>query len=43
MDETFEQALRFGGALRWIIGQTEVRAKAPRAFTERRPPRYQGR
>src|SRR5436190_8698225 len=43
LDETLEQALRFGSALRWIIGQTEDAREGPRAFTERRPPRYQGR
>ena len=43
LDETLEQSLRFGSALRWIIGQTEDAREGPRAFTERRPPRYQGR
>ena len=43
LDETLEHALRFGGALRWIIGQTDDAREGPRAFTERRPPRYQGR
>lgn len=43
LDETLEQALRFGGALRWIIGQTEDAREGPRAFAERREPRYQGR
>jgi enoyl-CoA hydratase/carnithine racemase len=43
LDETLEQALRFGSALRWIIGQTEDAREGPRAFAERRPPRYQGR
>src|SRR5215813_8598940 len=43
LDETLEQALRFGSTLRWIIGQTEDAREGPRAFTERRPPRYQGR
>jgi enoyl-CoA hydratase/carnithine racemase len=43
LDETLAHALRFGGALRWIIGQTEDAREGPRAFTERRPPRYQGR
>jgi enoyl-CoA hydratase/carnithine racemase len=43
LDATLEQALRFGGALRWIIGQTEDAREGPRAFTERRPPHYQGR
>ncbi len=43
LDETLEQSLRFGSALRWIIGQTEDAREGPRAFAERRPPRYQGR
>ncbi len=43
MDETLEQSLRFGGALRWIIGQTEDAREGPRAFAERRAPHYQGR
>ena len=43
LDETLEQSLRFGSTLRWIIGQTEDAREGPRAFTERREPRYQGR
>jgi len=43
LDETLEQALRFGGTLRWIIGQTEDAKEGPRAFAERRPPQYHGR
>lgn len=43
LDETLEQSLRFGSTLRWIIGQTEDAREGPRAFAERRPPRYQGR
>ncbi len=43
LDETLEQSLRFGSALRWIIGQTEDAHEGPRAFAERRAPRYQGR
>jgi len=43
LDETLEQSLRFGSALRWIIGQTEDAREGPRAFAERRMPRYQGR
>jgi hypothetical protein len=35
LDETLEQALRFGGALRWIIGQTEDAREGPCAFAER--------
>jgi E-phenylitaconyl-CoA hydratase len=43
LDETLEQSLRFGGTLRWIIGQTEDAREGPRAFAERRAPYYQGR
>jgi enoyl-CoA hydratase/carnithine racemase len=43
LDETLEHSLRFGGALHWIIGQTEDAREGPRAFAERREPRYQGR
>jgi E-phenylitaconyl-CoA hydratase len=43
LDETLEQALRFGNALRWIIGQTEDAREGPRAFAERRAPSYEGR
>jgi E-phenylitaconyl-CoA hydratase len=43
LDETLEQSLRLGGALRWIVGQTEDAREGPRAFAERRAPRYQGR
>jgi enoyl-CoA hydratase/carnithine racemase len=43
LDETLEQSLRFGNALRWIIGQTEDAREGPRAFAERRAPRYEGR
>lgn len=42
-DETLEQALRLGGTLRWIIGQTADAKEGPRAFAERRDARYQGR
>jgi enoyl-CoA hydratase/carnithine racemase len=43
LDETLEQSLRFGSTLRWIIGQTEDAREGPRAFAERREPRYRGR
>jgi len=43
MDESFEQAMRLGGALRWIVGQTEDAKEGPRAFAEKRDPRYRGR
>jgi E-phenylitaconyl-CoA hydratase len=42
-DMTLAQAMRYGGSLRWIIGQTEDAAEGPRAFAEKREPRYQGR
>jgi hypothetical protein len=29
--------------MRWIIGQTEDAREGPRAFAERREPRYEGR
>jgi E-phenylitaconyl-CoA hydratase len=43
MDETLDQALRFGGTLRWIIGQTKDAKEGPRAFAERREAQYEGR
>ena len=43
MDETFDQAMRLGGALRWVVGQTDDAKEGPRAFVEKRDPRYQGR
>lgn len=43
LDETLEQSLRFGSTMRWIIGQTEDAREGPRAFAERRAPRYEGR
>jgi E-phenylitaconyl-CoA hydratase len=43
LDETLEQSLRFGNALRWIIGQTEDAREGPRAFAEKRAPQYRGR
>ncbi len=42
-DEPLDQALRFGRTMRWIIGQTEDAKEGPRAFAERREPRYTGR
>ncbi len=43
MDQTFDQAMRLGGALRWVIGQTDDAKEGPRAFAEKRDPRYRGR
>jgi enoyl-CoA hydratase/carnithine racemase len=42
-DMTLAQALRFGGTLRWMIGQTDDSKEGPRAFTEKREPNYEGR
>jgi E-phenylitaconyl-CoA hydratase len=43
LDETLEQSLRLGSTLRWIIGQTEDAREGPRAFADKRTPRYRGR
>ncbi|MCG8694030.1 MAG: enoyl-CoA hydratase/isomerase family protein [Minwuiales bacterium] len=43
LDETFEQGMRLGGALRWVVGQTEDAREGPRAFAEKRAPDYKGR
>ncbi len=42
-DLTLAQAMRFGGSLRSIIGQTEDALEGPRAFAEKREPKYRGR
>jgi E-phenylitaconyl-CoA hydratase len=42
-DMTLPQAMRFGGSLRWIIGQTADALEGPRAFAEKREARYEGR
>jgi enoyl-CoA hydratase/carnithine racemase len=42
-DMSLPQALRFGGAMRWVIGQTEDSKEGPRAFAEKRPPEFHGR
>lgn len=43
LDQSLDQALRFGGALRWVIGQTEDAKEGPRAFAEKRDPEFRGR
>lgn len=43
LDQTLEQSLRFGDTMRWVIGQTEDAKEGPRAFTEKREPRFIGR
>jgi E-phenylitaconyl-CoA hydratase len=43
MDQTFDQAMRLGGTLRWVVGQTEDAKEGPRAFAEKRDPEYKGR
>ena len=41
-DLTLSQALRFGSALRWIVGQTSDAKEGPRAFAEKRAPQFRG-
>ena len=36
MNESFEQGMRFGGAMRWVVGQTDDAKEGPRAFAEKR-------
>ena len=43
MDETFDQSMRLGGALRWVVGQTDDAKEGPRAFVEKREANYKGR
>lgn len=43
MDESFDQAMRFGGAMRWVVGQTEDAKEGPRAFAEKREAEFKGR
>ena len=42
MDETFDQSMRLGGALRWVVGQTDDAKEGPRAFVEKREANYKG-
>ena len=41
-DMTLAQANRFGGSLRWIVGQTADSKEGPRAFAEGRTPEFKG-
>ncbi|MEE8422168.1 MAG: enoyl-CoA hydratase/isomerase family protein [Dehalococcoidia bacterium] len=41
-DLPLDQAMRFGSALRWIIGETDDAKEGPRAFAEKRDPEYRG-
>ena len=41
-DMTLSQANRFGGSLRWIVGQTADSKEGPRAFAEGRTPEFKG-
>ena len=41
-DMTIAQANRFGGSLRWIVGQTADSKEGPRAFAEGRQPDFKG-
>ena len=42
-DVTLDQAMRLGGALRWIVGQTDDAKEGPRAFAEKREASFKGR
>lgn len=42
MNESFEQGMRFGGAMRWVVGQTEDAKEGPRAFAEKREAEFKG-
>jgi enoyl-CoA hydratase/carnithine racemase len=39
---TLDQAMRLGGALRWIVGKTDDAKEGPRAFVEKREPNFKG-
>jgi enoyl-CoA hydratase len=41
-DLTMAQAMRLGGSLRWIVGQTADAKEGPRAFAEKRTPVFVG-
>ena len=41
-DLSIDQAMRFGSALRWIIGETDDAKEGPRAFAEKREAEYKG-
>ena len=43
LDQSLEQSLRFGDTMRWVIGQTEDAKEGPRAFAEKRDPKFEGR
>jgi len=42
MNESFEQGMRFGGAMRWVVGQTDDAKEGPRAFAEKRDAVFKG-
>ena len=41
-DQSLEESLRYGNALRWAIGQTDDAKEGPRAFSEKRAPIFKG-
>ena len=41
-DQSLEESLRYGSALRWAIGQTDDAKEGPRAFSEKRAPIFKG-